>query len=202
MPDVIPILISGKQGSGKSSTAKALAVELGLEFHVATYRFADPLYRMHDAVLNIMRELGIEVPKKDGRLLQLLGTEWGRAIYGQDVWVNCALGYLKNYRKTIHTFAGDRQGVLIIDDCRFKNEFEAFSGKGLTFRLEAEREARKGRTESWREIDDHQSETDLDDWLTRFDNVFRTDVPEVTTEVIVKEMAGYLRDLAENGRYD
>ncbi len=170
-----PILLSGKQGSGKSTTTERLAHELRQKgYFVYLYKFATPLYEMHDAVLPILKSYDL-VPqdmKKLGRLLQLLGTEFGREYLGSDVWVNCA----KTYLKKCSTLPGDN-GVLLIDDCRFKNELAAFQDTGFTVRLEADRDIRKSRCDSWRDTEDHISETDLDGSLNKFSLTCRTDVP-------------------------
>lgn len=170
MPTVMPVMISGKQGSGKSSISRESAELLAHDFRVVTYKFAEPLYKMQDAVLGILSELDIPVPQKDGHLLQLLGTEWGRQHYGQDIWVKCA----QQKFKQIFGLA-DRPTIFLIDDLRFKNEFEAFGDKVITIRLEADRDVRRGRAESWRDNENHPSEVDLDDWVPEFDAVFHTD---------------------------
>jgi hypothetical protein len=131
---------------------------------------------MHDSIRDILREQGIEAPEKDGPLLQWLGTEYGRKVYGEDVWIKCAL---KDYQNVV-----DRTPVegpfkevtaFLIDDIRFKNEREAFAF-GLKVRLECPRDIRKVRCPAWRDNDTHPSEVDLDDSLGLFDLVIDTDV--------------------------
>lgn len=169
---VYPVLLSGKQGSGKTTTADLVHEYLKKEgIMVARYKFAQPLYDMHDKVLEVMKGYNIEVPVKDGRLLQLLGTEWGRETYGKQVWVNCALGRFENL--AFDKMWQNSDVVFLIDDLRFKNELEAFDF-GYRVRLECDREVRKQRCPAWRETDTHSSETDLDDSLGRFNEVLDT----------------------------
>lgn len=147
------ILISGKQGSGKSTLAAGLHRELGC----AKVKFADPLYAMQGVLRQVAHKWGIPFAEKEGRLLQLLGTEWGRETKGQDVWVNAAKhAVLKDY-------VGE---VVVIDDCRFENELRAFDGlpKVVTWkvRLKATEAIRANRADGWREDTAHASEIGLD----------------------------------------
>lgn len=171
------VLISGKQGSGKSTLQKAL--------HEGAYRagfkrsfclnFADTLYQMHDAVLNIVREKGISPPfEKDGKLLQLLGTEWGRSVIGENVWVDILKHEILNLREVAGTSSAYSPQLVIVADCRFRNEFDAFPG-ALRVRLEASQDTRQVRTNSWRKDTFHPSEVDLDGYTNQFDMVLHTD---------------------------
>lgn len=169
------ILLSGKQGSGKTSTADAVA--RGLMAHgipmpkdhikkevgevyilgpsVMRIRFAQPLYEMHDAVLKVLASYGVVRPElvKDGPLLQLLGTEWGRKTIDENIWVDLV-------RNSTQECGAD---FVVIDDARFENEFNAFGApRCLRVRLEAPQEVRKSRCSMWRDVTDHPSEVSLD----------------------------------------
>jgi len=161
------VLISGKQGAGKTTLADNLSNFLeysGLGTPYLT-RYAKALYLLHDAVRDRARELGIPANDKEGELLQWLGTEWGRNLKGQNIWVDTLL-------KEVAEKASDK--ITIIDDCRFPNEFKAFentSANVLRLRLEASSETRKDRCSYWRPNTEHPSETSLDDYLDKFDAV-------------------------------
>ena len=177
------VMLSGPQGSGKSTLARAL-----IEHHLrkkdnqaVELRFAKVIYDIHDSVLVIMRSYGINVPTKDGELLQLLGTEWGRKKYGDDVWVKATKKYIdacieQNAEKNVGEL------LLIVSDCRFKNEFEALP-EALRVRLIASEEVRRKRTDSWRENTNHPSETDLDEYerKKKFDLHLYTDTTDIPT---------------------
>lgn len=160
------IMISGPQGAGKSTLAKALKDKLSAPI----LKFADPIYQMHDAVWSIMRGV-LDVDKSviDGQLLQYLGTEWGRKRFGEDVWV---WGLARRMLES-------RADVFIVDDLRFRSEAEHLEGclpLGTTIyriRLNADEDIRKLRARKWREDTTHQSEVDLDDY-DRWDLVIDT----------------------------
>lgn len=163
------VLLSAKQGGGKTTLQKLLAERS--ENKAATYcvNFADILYEMHDAVLAILNRYW---PKrdiaKDGPLLQVLGTEWGRRTLGEDVWVKC----LQNKIKMLPP-----ESLVIIGDCRFENEFDGFP-QALRIRLVAPEQVRKARCSMWRENTRHPSEVSLDKYEAerRFDLMFDTHV--------------------------
>lgn len=165
------LLISGKQGSGKSTLSKNLMVELGaVGVKVTMMKFADPLYAAHDGVYEALSKFGMPKSERpDKRLLQLLGTEWGRNTIGPDVWANLARHRAIN---AFGLFSASREigdalhHVIIFDDCRFLNEFNAFNDlPNAKIRLEAPSEVRKDRTDVWRDDTNHPSEVGLDNVL-------------------------------------
>jgi energy-coupling factor transporter ATP-binding protein EcfA2 len=128
-------VISGKQGSGKTTLAEMLLKHLGSEARV--YKFADILYELHNMIRNYMRALGIERPEKDGPLLQLLGTEWGRNTIDENIWPKILYSRVEK----------DAAKIVLIDDCRFPNEFdmtrETYGKNCLMVRLECPEEIRR-----------------------------------------------------------
>lgn len=183
------VLFSGKQGSGKTTTATLVARNLGKrDIQVHHYRFAQPIYEMHDAIYAVGQKYGIELQgTKDGELLQFLGTEWGRQKKGKDVWVNAALARINR-----HSVAD----VFVIDDLRFENEFDAFPN-GLRIRLDAPESERKVRASYWRENTQHPSEIGLDAYAEqgKFDAYFDTiNQGAVTIAAAVYDLVWDLRD--------
>jgi len=191
----IIVQISGKQGAGKDTTADGVTKVLeSQEIGVTRHSYAKVLYDMMGVVLPIMARYK-PVPKKDGALLQKIG-EWGRANYGEDVWldivrqdiahVNEVMRSVNNYDKRIPLAM-----VHMISDCRFPNEAEGHNG-GLVYRLDCPEEVRKARIlatpgQNWRENTQAESEIALDGY-TKFTKVFHTDVESV--ESIVKQIVG------------
>lgn len=168
-------LISGKQGAGKTTLCNALVAKLSAKgYNPYALKFAEPLYKMHDAVLGILSDYGVTRDiVKDGPLLQLLGTNWGRNTIAGDLWANL----IKN--KVDKLFEINRRDsvlfvkplAIIIDDARFENELDAFPD-AYKIRLECDRDVRKARCSMWRHDELHPSETGLDEYSNRDFNYF------------------------------
>lgn len=175
------VLLSGKQGSGKDTTAREIARLMTRQStKVAFLKFAKPLYDMHDMCRDYMAKLGIQpVGVKDGNLLQVLGTEWGRKTLGENVWVDALRGQMAQV-KMHHLSLGFSRLIMVVTDCRFRNEFNGFPD-ALRVRLNCASSIRKERAEMWRDNELHASEMDLDDYVEegRFDMIFNTQTQPV-----------------------
>lgn len=171
------ILISGKQSCGKSTLANKILTECG-PVGAIKLRFAQPIYEMHDAIRNILNKYKIEnydYSKKDGTLLQILGTEWARKNIDPDVWTKAMKTQLQNIPSNI---------IKVVEDVRFKNEFHMFDSIDediVKIRLVCPKEIRMQRAESWRENDNHESEIDMNDYAEngKFDMYLQTNVLSV-----------------------
>jgi hypothetical protein len=175
------LLISGKQGSGKTSNTNAIMeIVLGLGYLPVIFKFARPLYEMHDAILPILHKYGIrpEAMTKDGELLQVLGTEYGRRRIRESIWIDVCRRQIDAYLN--ETGPGTEGRLAVIDDARFENEFDAFPD-AFRVRLEAPEEVRKPRCSYWREEVNHSSEIGLDQYMHmgKFDLVVPTDTASV-----------------------
>lgn len=135
--------------------------------------FAQPLYDMHDACRKVLTDAGIKIPahlqKKDGNLLQWLGSDWGRNTFGESVWADVVKGKMSQLQY-------EGRMTVIVSDCRFENEFNAFPD-ALRVRLECPEELRKTRAEMWRPNTQHISEINLDGYAAagKFDLTLNTD---------------------------
>ena len=124
----------------------------------------------HNIQLN---ELYGEKSPEIRKLLQLEGTEKGRNIFGEDIWIR----YVKAFGE-LHMSRGIK--YIIIPDVRFKNELEFIKNNGgIIFRMHApNRNEIRLRKESineemYKQIKNHQSEIELDDF--KFDNIIEND---------------------------
>lgn len=167
-PNATIILISGKQGSGKTTLGDILETMISkstTKINVIRGKFAKELYSIHDVIWKHMNSKGVYMQKgqtKDGFLLQWLGTEWGRAI-NSDIWVNLAF---KEWREACSGLT-EGKNVIIVDDGRFENEFDAIAEteNHLLVRLEAPESLRRDRIgKNWRKNIINWSLHDLD-WL-------------------------------------
>lgn len=140
--------LCGSKGSGKSTIASYLKAH-----HNATIiKFADPLKDM-------MRAFGLTSDQIDGPLkeepcellggktprhaMQTLGTEWGRDLIAEDVWVDAWMSKVKA-----------TEGVVVCDDVRFPNEVKAIDvAWGVSVWVE--------RDSIYEPGDEHPSETSL-----------------------------------------
>jgi energy-coupling factor transporter ATP-binding protein EcfA2 len=180
------ILISGKQGSGKTTLVKAFEIfarNSNENIQFVGMKFADPLYKMQNRVLDVLDEYGFETPNKDGVLLQLLGTEWGRKVYGDDIWAKICRRRVDF--EIAHFILRQEKLLIVIDDCRFPNELEIFPD-AFKIRLHADRDVRKERCDAWRENENHLSETALDDvGPDSYDALYETGPDGLTPQEIV-----------------
>ena len=164
------VLISGKMGSGKTTLATALQEKWVETYHAQAtcVNFADALYQMHNFCRDFLLRAKIEIEQpKDRKLLQWLGTEWGRAI-DPDIWVKILKAHIENdFDFSVEVDGANPFTCLyIVADCRFENEITAFPS-ALKVRLECSRDVRKARCSKWTETDGHPSEIGLDtfkDW--------------------------------------
>lgn len=126
MPDIIALC--GPQQVGKTTAAQSLVDQ----FQFTRVAFADPLYDMVAALLRMPVHRVRQLPKNEpmdaleGRTLrhtlQTLGTEWGRNLVGSDIWANAGIRRAASL---------NRHNVrVVIDDCRFLNEYEALRAAG------------------------------------------------------------------------
>lgn len=152
------IAFVGKAQAGKSTAAKHLVENYGF----VRLRFADTLKSMLYAMglsyeeidgykkISECELLGGNTPRYT---MQTLGTEWGRKLISEDLWINCLD---RNMRSFIR--AGAKK--FVIDDVRFLNEarYIARVSEEENFKVCLVRIHR----EYVKQKDIHQSETEMD----------------------------------------
>lgn len=116
--------LCGAAGAGKGSVANVLAAK----YFFSEIAFADPLYAMVSALTGMtveqlhdreIKEKPIQwLGKSPRQLLQSLGTEWGRGMVKDDLWVGIAM----------RTALASARAV--ITDVRFDNEAIAVKNAG------------------------------------------------------------------------
>lgn len=121
--------ITGRKQAGKDSFAARLVEAHGFNwvaFADPIREFAlalDPLVDGHYRLSEIVRSLGWDVAKESipevRRTLQRLGTEAGRAVLGDRVWIDATLGKIDAI-----------DGPVVVTDVRFPNEAEAITSAG------------------------------------------------------------------------
>lgn len=114
---------TGKAGSGKSTAIKFLEECAGER--VELVKFAQPLYDLQEQVYSRIESV-YQRPKdfvKDRKLLQWLGTDWGRDTIDQDIWIKIWEAKVK----TLNPYS-----IIVCDDVRYDNEAEAIKRMGGT----------------------------------------------------------------------
>lgn len=128
--DKYPMIgITGKAGAGKDTFADFLFAELALSGYTQ-YSFAQPIKDM------LLAGLGIKDkdPKTISfygysyrRIIQTLGTEWGRCTIGKNLWLNIARHRCPHNK-------------VIISDVRFENEAEWVRDNGVLVHIVRDKE--------------------------------------------------------------
>lgn|GEM_PF-98824 len=182
----ILIGLSGKKGSGKDTAADALVHDFGYERHAFASRLKaavtrlDPIidvddegiYRYASAVVDHGEER-VKAWPEARRLLQRMGTEVGRDLFGDSFWVDQTMRDV------------DASGTpVVITDVRFPNEVQAIRERGgIVVRIE-----RDGLPE-----DAHPSEHALDDYT--FDVVIQN---EGTVDEFKRDVSERLSSLIDS----
>ncbi len=156
--------VSGKMGTGKDYFVENYIkpyIENTVKEKCLVLSFADMLkinlMVHHNVQLNEL--YGHKTPKIR-ELLQQEGTEKGRNIHGEDIWIR----YVKSWSE-LYMSRGIK--YIIIPDVRFKNEYQFIKdNNGIVFRMHAPNRNNKRLLEENNnnyDIKNHQSEIDLDD---------------------------------------
>lgn len=125
--------LCGLAGSGKTTVAKMLEDDLGF----ARLSFAGPLKAMTRALGLSLREMAGDLKERPCRQLcgktprqfmQLLGTEFGRQMIGEDFWVQTFIAAVE--RELLDATADQRPLHIVSDDVRFPNEAQAIRDLG------------------------------------------------------------------------
>lgn len=148
------LALSGNMGVGKS-TAIEILKRYNAKTPVHLVKFAAPLY---DAQEFLYRRISSVVKRdsafiKDRKLLQWLGTEWGRGL-DADLWVKIWTEEVRRlyYENPTH--------IIVCDDCRFDNEAQAIKSLGGSIvRITSDKASSRINTQPG--INNHSSESGI-----------------------------------------
>lgn len=110
------IALTGLMGRGKTTVLKILQEKYPNAEYI---KFAEPLYKAQEAVYKSLGIDFVEGALKDRKLLQVLGTEWGRSV-DENFWVS----------KWQSRVEQSKAKIILTDDCRFLNEANAVKALG------------------------------------------------------------------------
>lgn len=116
---------TGTMGAGKSTAIETL-LESDLTVGHYNIKFAQPLYDIQELVYKRI-ERTYQRPDsfvKDRKLLQWLGTDWGRDTIRESIWVDLWQEEVK-YAQENYSWA-----TITCDDVRFDNEADRFKSLG------------------------------------------------------------------------
>jgi dephospho-CoA kinase len=127
------IALTGAMGSGKTTVLEMLKQRVPAQ--VKYVKFAQPLYDIQAYVYDRVRQPHPQ--PKDRKLLQWLGTEWGRGI-DENLWVNIF---------KVEAEEALTEGAYVLnDDTRFENEAQMIKALGgVVVLIEASSEVRGQR---------------------------------------------------------
>lgn len=169
------IAVSGKIGVGKDYIIETMLIPMlqKLNLTVTRMAFADHLK------VNVASQHGVQIeqclsgskPQHIRHLLQSEGTENGRDIYGDDIWVRTLENWIK-----LRSIRDENLDVVLITDCRFPNEAAWVERRGgLLVRVHAPvrnqqrlQQESGGNMENYIKISSHRSEIALDNYKFRY----------------------------------
>ena len=120
------IAFTGLMGSGKSTAVtelRELAQNRGLSTH--NLKFAQPLYDIQNFIYERISQAHVPLDHvtKDRRLLQWLGTEWGREQISETLWIDL-------WSNEVERLSAIGVDIITCDDLRFENEAQAIKELG------------------------------------------------------------------------
>jgi hypothetical protein len=125
------IAFNGGMGSGKSTAIKILQ-EMNPGKLIVLVKFAETLYEIQEIIYSKVAPVYTR-PKdfvKDRKLLQWLGTDWGRSL-NENLWVLLYQAKIEaGLREYLLTNANSDDLIVVTDDCRFDNEAVAVKEMG------------------------------------------------------------------------
>jgi|LakMenEpi03Aug12_release.lakeMendotaPanAssembly.Ray.scaffolds.fasta_scaffold406373_3 hypothetical protein len=126
--------LTGAAGAGKDTVASHLFKAHGC----LKLALADPLYAMVAAMTGLpVEKMGDRKVKEADiawigtsprRLLQTLGTEWGRGTLGDDIWIKNLFRRIDAYSHAMGRWSD--KASFVVTDVRFANEAQAIRERG------------------------------------------------------------------------
>lgn len=186
----IVIGFSGKMGTGKNYIAeKVLPAVLSKVIPDTQYyymAFGDQIkVELGCRRPHLTYDLLFEKKTKDVRqLLQQYGTENGRNVHGEHIWIKSLDLWMDIYKHR----SPDKNNIFVVTDVRFKNEAKwVEDNNGILIRVDAPiRNEDRIKQEESQDIKNHVSEVDLDDY--DFKNIINNEhdqVPKTQLEHII-----------------
>lgn len=199
--------LAGKMGSGKDYIAHRYIIPLVKKMgkEVLCMSFADQIK------INVMtnhnvnfEDVFIKKSSESRKLLQLEGTEKGRNVFGQDIWIR----YFDSWSR-VHKARGI--DCIITTDIRFKNEMMYIkNNNGIVIKVIANKRNKTrlldesgGDQQVYDSIKDHSSECDLDDIDdSMFDMVVKNDDGEFDEKNFKEKFSSIIQKMMDKVVHD
>ena len=115
--------ITGKAGAGKSTVAAMLHSRL-TQYNPHIISLAEPIKEMLHVALGVEKDKPVFIVDSSWRYMaQTLGTEWGRNLISEDIWLNVLKQKCKGR-------------IVIVPDVRFENEAAFCREYGILLHIE------------------------------------------------------------------
>jgi len=176
------IYLVGKAGSGKTMAALYLMETYGYK----QSKFAFPVYNLAYDYFNMQ--------DKDRELLQVIGTDAGRQLVDNDIWVRRFIEDMMIVKETLRILNKDKV-FFVSDDCRFPNEHKVLKDMGwIGVYLDVPDEVRIERLygrdgDAKIECLNHKSETGVD--------LFKDDLIKIDANCSIEVMNNNLKTVLE-----
>jgi dephospho-CoA kinase len=180
----------GHAGTGKNYVAENILPKILKPKNTVVIAFAD--HFKVDAIIKYGADYNKVYGQKDfltRKLLQKVGTEEGRNVYGENIWINA----VDTWIKVLNSRGVER---FIISDCRFKNEVDWIRSKknGKVIKINAPNRFKDrliketdNNTDQINKIKSHPSELQIDECSYDFviDNDYGQDPLDVIKQNLV-----------------
>lgn len=149
------IAFSGSMGSGKSTAIQFL--EDFENKQIICIKFAAPLYDMQEFIYRRIKTVYNRPENfvKDRKLLQWLGTEWGRETINDSIWIDIWK------ESVLDANRNNPKAIIVCDDCRFNNEAQIVQSLG-GYVVKIDTDNNKDRITTANGIVNHSSELGID----------------------------------------
>jgi hypothetical protein len=122
-------IVAGRMGAGKTTVSQRLIAEHGytkvslagpLKFAVKAFLSATGFHpdEVQEMIYGSRKETPIALlgNKSPREMMQTLGTDWGRNMVDENIWINQTEPYINDYI--------NRGNPVVVDDIRFQNEVD------------------------------------------------------------------------------
>lgn len=166
--------LSGKANIGKDHIASILRGYGYFPFSFALHFKMDMVGKKEVTYEEVM----ITKPPHIRNLIQRKGTEEGRNVYGENVWVDTVDAWLRFFEENW------KQNLIVIPDIRFKNEADYIKSKGgKVYRIKSD--DRIANSKLTQEQQGHISETALDDLPdSYFDGIIKNNIDTKNKQLV------------------